>query len=265
MRKWKGIRGVPYINIQGKNMYYDQNSDFQADLPTVLFVHGAGGSGKKWTHQLGGIQGCNLIAPDLPGHGRSEGSAADNIIAYCEFVWSFAQALNLKKFIIAGHSMGGGIALELGLAYPEAAYGLIIVASGARLRVNPGMLDALTRGEHPIETIKYQYSPKINPDVLVKAAEEMKTIPTNVYLADFRACNNFDIIDRINNISNPALIICGQDDQMTPLKYSEFLHKELSYSTIVRIPEAGHMVMLEKPDQVNEAISDFSAQISSKE
>jgi len=251
---------VPYINIQGKSTYYHQNFDFQADLPTVLFIHGAGGSGKKWTCQLAGIQGHNLIALDLPGHGRSEGSAADNIIAYREFVWSFAQALKLRMFFIVGHSMGGGIALELALAYPEAINGLIIVASGARLRVNPAVLEVLAKGEHPLENLKYSYSFNVNPDVLEKAAEEMKNVPTDVYLADFRACNEFNIMDRVKNISNPALIICGQDDQMTPLKYSKFLHKELSHSIIALITDAGHMVMIEQPDQVNAAINNFLTQ-----
>lgn len=241
-------------------MYYDQNFSFQADLPTLIFVHGAGGSGKKWTYQLEGIQDYNLIALDLPGHGGSEGSAADNIIAYREYVWSFIQALKLKKFVIAGHSMGGGVALELALAYPEALQGLIIVASGARLRVNPAVLDALARGEHPFESLKFSYSPKINPDVLVKAANEMKNVPTDVYLADFMACNELNIMDRVNKISIPTLIICGQDDQMTPPKYSEFLHRELSHSTIARIPDAGHMVMIEKPDLVNAAIIKFLTQ-----
>lgn len=251
---------MPYINVQGRNTYYHENSDFQANLPTLLFVHGAGGSGQKWAYQLTGIPGYNLIALDLPGHGLSEGIPADSIIGYRDFVWRFTQTLELGQFVIAGHSMGGAIALELALAYPEALKGIIIVDSGARLRVNPMVLEMLSRGEHPLENVKYNYSANIPLDVLEKAVEEMKNVPTEVYLADFRACNEFSIMDRVQNIINPTLVICGQDDQMTPMKYSEYLYKELPHSTFELIADAGHMAMLEQPDQVNKAINNFLAQ-----
>ncbi|HBV86955.1 MAG TPA: alpha/beta hydrolase [Desulfosporosinus sp.] len=251
---------MPYITIQGNKTHYYQKYNFQDDLPTLLFVHGAGGSGKNWSYQLAGIPGYNLIALDLPGHGHSEGSVAENITEYCQFVRSFAQALELKQFTIAGHSMGGAIALELALGYPEVITGIIIVDSGARLRVNPTVLDKLSRGEHPLENIKYSYSPNSSPDIIAKATEEMKRVPTDIYLADFKACNEFNVMDRVHTIIKPTLIICGQNDQMTPLKYSEYLHKELPHSTLALISDAGHMAMLEQPDQVNSAINNFLTQ-----
>lgn len=251
---------MPFIDILGKSTYYHQGSDYNVDLPTLLFVHGAGGTGKNWVHQLAGIKGYNLIALDLPGHGRSEGSAAESITVYSEFVWSFAQTLELGSFVIAGHSMGGAIVLELALAYPEALKGLIIVDSGARLRVSPALLEIFSKGEHPLGNVKYSYSFNVSRDILEKAAEEMKDVSTEVYLADFRACNEFNILDRIQNITNPSLVICGKDDQMTPVNYSEFLHKELTNSTLALITDAGHMAMLEQPDQVNRAINHFLAQ-----
>ncbi len=248
---------MPSINIQGKSIYYHLTKEFQADLTTLLFVHGAGGTGKNWIYQLEGIEGYNLMALDLPGHGRSEGTATGSIIAYREFVWSFIQAFKLGPLVIVGHSMGGAIALELALAYPKALKGLIIVDSGARLRVNPLLLETLSRGKHPQGNVKFSYSFNVSSDILEKAAEEMKGVPTEVYLADFTACNEFNLMDRVRNILLPALIICGQEDQMTPVKYSKYLHNELAHSTIALISDAGHMAMLEQPDQVNRAINNF--------
>lgn len=253
---------MPFVDIQGKNVFYNQNSDYQVNRPTLVFVHGAGGTSKNWANQLSGIKGYNLIAPDLSGHGLSGGSAADTIMAYREFIWGFAKALGLESFVIVGHSMGGAIAMELALAYPQALKGQIIVDSGARLRVSPKTLDVLSRNLHPLEDVKYYYSPTASREVLGRASEEMKTVLPEVYFADFRACDNFNIMDRMNNIRIPTLIICGQEDQMTPVKYSEYLFKALKRSILVYISDAGHMSMLEQPQQVNKAIQDFMLQIT---
>ncbi|MDR3601970.1 MAG: alpha/beta hydrolase [Desulfosporosinus sp.] len=248
---------MPFINVQGTNTHYLQNDDILVDRPSMVFVHGAGGTSKMWVRQLSGIKGYNLIALDLPGHGRSEGTAVDTINEYSEFVWQFVQALELGSFVIAGHSMGGAIAMELALAYPNALDGMIIVDSGASLRVNPMVLEVLARGEYPLEIVKYSYSFKATAVVLKRALEELKTVPSEVYRADFRACDNFNIMDRVGNINLPALVLCGQDDQMTPVKYSNYLSKELAQSTFVLIADAGHMAMLEQPERVNKAIQIF--------
>ncbi|MCB8818894.1 alpha/beta fold hydrolase [Desulfosporosinus shakirovi] len=248
---------MPYIDILGKGTYYIQSCKSQEDLPTVVFVHGAGGTSENWVCQLAGIEGYNLIALDLPGHGRSEGSAIESITGYREFVWGFAQALELRLFYIVGHSMGGAIALDLGLEHSEALIGLIIIGSGARLPVSFSFLELLSMGKHPLQIVKYSYASTISTDILNKATREMKSVPIGVYQADLQACNEFNIMGRIKDIINPTLVICGQDDQMTPPKYSKHLCKELPHSTITLITEAGHMVMLEQPDQVNEAITNF--------
>jgi len=250
---------MPFINVKGKKIYYHQNIDILTDRPTVLFIHGAGGIGNNWIHQLSGIKDYNLIAIDLPGHGRSEGPAADAIKNYREFIWLFLQALELGPLIIAGHSMGGAIVMDLALNYFDALEGLIIVDSGASLRVNPKMLEALSKGEHPVWNVKYCYSFKSNPKFFEQAAKNMKAVPTEIYLSDFRACDNFNIMDRLKNINIPALVICGEDDQMTPVKYSEYLSRELAQSTFVTIPDAGHMSMIEQPELVNRAIRNFLA------
>lgn len=248
---------MPFLNIEDINIYYRNNSGYFPEQTAIIFVHGAGGSGRNWLYQLAGIDGYNLIALDLPGHGRSEGSPADDISVYSEFVWNFAQALGISQFVIAGHSMGGAIALELALAYPNALKGLIIVDSGARLRVNPSILEELRRGEHPVESVKSFYSSDVSNALLKQAIEEMKTVPTEVYLADFTACNEFNILDRLKTINLPTLIICGEDDQLTPVKYSEYLAYELRQSSVSIIKDAGHMAMLEQPKSVNKVILDF--------
>jgi pimeloyl-ACP methyl ester carboxylesterase len=93
--------------------------------------------------------------------------------------------------------------------------------------------------------------------MLEKGREEVLSTDPATYYADLSACNNFDVMDRLHEIQCPCLIICGSDDQLTPPKYSRFMQERLPQSEVVVIEGAGHMVMLEKPDQVNEAITKF--------
>ncbi|SDH17397.1 alpha/beta fold hydrolase [Desulfosporosinus hippei] len=248
---------MPYIDVLGKKTYFQQSGNFQAGLKTILCVHGAGGTSENWIYQLANFDNCNIIAPDLPGHGLSEGSPPDSINSYRDFVLNFAQALEINSFVLMGHSMGGAIALELAIAHPIVLKGLIIVGSGARLRVNPSVLDALSRGRCPVENIEYSYSKKSPPAILDKARLAMNNVPIDVLKADFYACNKFDIMNRLPRIKIPVLIICGKEDQMTPLKYSDYLCKNIPNSNLVHVTNAGHMAMLERPDQVNGAITKF--------
>ncbi len=253
---------MPYVKIQEKNIFYHEKNKAIPHRPTILFVHGAGGTWKKWANQLSGVKDYHLIALDLPGHGRSEGDGSNSIEVYTEVIRDFAQGLDLKSFVIAGHSMGGAIAMKFALDYPDVLKGLIIVNSGARLKVNSTILEKLSRGEHPLETIKYSYSVKVPSKTLEQAAEEMKTVSTQVLLADFQACNDFNLIDSVQRITLPTLVLCGQEDRMTPVKYSEYLAGEIPQALFTLIPDAGHMSMLEQPEAVNKAIMDFIETIS---
>ncbi len=74
---------------------------------------------------------------------------------------------------------------------------------------------------------------------------------------DLAACNAFDIMTRIHEIQLPTLIICGTEDRLTPVKYSQYLHDKIVSSTLHIIPDAGHYVMREQPEAVNHVIEDW--------
>ncbi|HPZ65628.1 MAG TPA: alpha/beta hydrolase, partial [Bacillota bacterium] len=86
---------------------------------------------------------------------------------------------------------------------------------------------------------------------------QMMETPAAVYAADFTACDRFDRLDRLPEIEAPTLIICGTEDRLTPVKYSRYLHQTIPRSQLVELEGAGHMVMLEAPEQVNRAIAVF--------
>jgi pimeloyl-ACP methyl ester carboxylesterase len=93
--------------------------------------------------------------------------------------------------------------------------------------------------------------------VIESGFNEMMKCRKEVIHKDFCSCEEFNVMDRVKRITVSTLILCGEDDLLTPPRYSEFLHAEISESKLVRIPDAGHMLMVEKPEPVNRAIEAF--------
>lgn len=249
---------MPRISIEGDICFYA--GDAAAAGRPLIFCHGAGGSHRHWLHQVQGLKGqAAALAVDLPGHGASDGEPAADIAAYREFLRRLSAALGLKSFILGGHSMGGAVALDYALHYGDSVEGLVLAGSGARLRVAPQLLEALRSESIPPQLIEFAYSPAASAELLETARQEALQVPPQTYLADFTACNNFDCMARLSEITAPALLICGKEDRMTPLKYSRYLAEQLPRAELVEVESAGHMVMLEAPQRVSEVISAFLA------
>lgn len=252
---------MPYLKIDGKKFHYAGDPEGEG-LP-IIFCHGSGGTNRHWAFQLRGLKNeINPIAVDLPGHGLSEGETSTNIADYRDWIHYFAGAFDLAPFVLAGHSMGGAVALDYALQYPGELAGLVLVSTGARLRVAPAITDTLRAGKVPRGMTSFAYGPKSSSKLLESAQREQESTPPEVYLADFTACNNFDIMKELPRINLPSLIICGTADRLTPIKYSLYLKEHLSQGELVEVEEAGHMVMLEAPEQVNGEIINFVERLS---
>jgi len=229
--------------------------------PSLLFVHGAGGNGEIWDAQASAFQGKHAVFRlDLPGHGGSGGRGEDRISAYVEWVrLALEKLFSSKPFVLVGHSMGGAITLELSLTPPKGLKGIVVVGSGAKLAVTRAIFQMLS--ENPdafFESLdRFAFSsaaPRAVRDRLIRLTRQC---PTSLIFDDFKACDRFDIRNRLAEITLPALVLCGEEDQLTPLKYSKYLRENLSGSSLVTIPQAGHMVMAEQPDLLNKAIESF--------
>lgn len=249
---------MPAVIVRNRKAYFEVGRSGPGSGKTVLLVHGAGGNSGRWAEQITFLGKSHyVLALDLPGHGRSEGEAFDTVPSYADWLHEAAVTLGLQRFALGGHSMGGAIALDFALRYPASLDGLILVSTGARLRVDPARLDAYRRGEYREEWTRLSFSPKAPEQLIAQAIEDARRTDPAVRYRDFLACDAFDVIDRVGSVNVPTLVICGQDDVATPPKFARYLAEKIPGAKLCLVEDAGHMVMVEKPEVVNLEIGHF--------
>jgi len=229
----------------------------------LIFVHGSGAYRDIWHYQTDYFP--NSHAVNLPGH--PNGQTLNSVEKYTDWLKKYIKGRGYKDVVLAGHSLGGAIALMYALRYPQELKGIIIISSGARLRVHPMFLapcEEAVKG-NPREWYQivegiYRLTPE---DYKKEVVEKQKAIGPAVMLNDFLCCDKFDLMDEVQEIKLPVLIICGELDAMTPVKYSNYLGAKIANSRVVIIPQATHLVLAEKPEAVNKAIEGFVNGISS--
>lgn len=253
---------MPFVNVSGTGIHYSLGTLFTpARGPTVVFVHGAGGAQEQWRLQLRHLGSrWNMLAMDLPGHGESRGEGYRTIEDYRDFIRDLLETLEISRTVLVGHSMGGGIAQRFSLAYPRRLAALVLVGTGARLRVHPDILASIRRGDLE-ETgrliSRWAYSEDALPATVAQGAEAFARNTASTLEGDFLACDTFDAMEEISAIRVPTLVVCGEGDRLTPVKYARFLHQRIPGAMLATIPAAGHMVMLEKPVEFNRILTAF--------
>jgi pimeloyl-ACP methyl ester carboxylesterase len=228
--------------------------------PPVVAIHGAGGLGRYWGNQLVGLsRTMRFVTFDLPGHGRSTGPTHTTIAEGAQRVQAIMDVLKIKQAVLMGHSMGGAIALFLARQLPERVCALVLVGTGARLRVHPQILAGIHADWNATTRLitEWSYAPGTSPLVLDTATADLRAVDQPVVHSDYAACNAFDMMDEIGDVAAPALVVVGERDRMTPPAYAQHLERSLPNATLEIVPNAGHMVMLEQPNAVNDAVRRF--------
>jgi pimeloyl-ACP methyl ester carboxylesterase len=238
--------------------------------PTIVFLHGAGLDHSWWGLQSRyfGYHGFNVLAVDLPGHGRSEGPPLPAIGDMADWTFRLLDAQKIGKASVVGHSMGSFVALECAARHPARVERIALLGTGYPMKVGEAFLDAAKRNDHAaydMETI-WGHAPLVplggnpNPgmwmygDTLARLAR----LAPGVLYNDLRACNDYTGgAAAAAKVKCPALFILGRRDQMTPPKAGLAFAQLVPGAKVLHIAPSGHSLMAESPDATLDALIEF--------
>lgn len=241
---------------------------FDPKLPLVIFLHGAGFDHSMWSlfSRWFSHHGYSVLAPDLPGHGRSKSHLIPSIAGMADWTIKLMEAAGATQARLVGHSMGSLIALDAAARYPEKIVGISLIGTGATTPVSPDLLAAAKANDHAaIDMVSiwgFGFRAGLGGSqapglwMLSGGQRVLEHGQPGVLFNDLAACNDFkDTLDAAAKIKAPATLILGERDMMTPLKSGRQLAAALANSTEVILPGAGHMLTAERPDHVLAALS----------
>lgn len=235
---------------------------------TLVFVHGAGSSATIWgplIEQLG--DRWPVLAPNLPGHGGDAGPRRQTIEEYATWLEADLADRTDGPVVLAGHSMGGAIALETALRRRADLAGLILVSTGARLRVAPEVLAGIRADFEPtmLRMGEYAFSPEAPLELRKESQVRLRQASPETVHADFAACDVFDVLARLERIDLPSLVLCGTEDRLTPPRYSQHLAQQIPGARLELIEGGSHMLPAEQPADLALPIAEFLDELSGGE
>lgn len=230
----------------------------------VVLIHGSGGNSLFWRRTAQYLSGDKrALAINLPGHPSGE-ITCRTVAEYAEAVHRFITDAGLSRPVVCGHSMGSAIALELAIEHPEDVGGLVLVGAGAKLGVDPAIVEGLRTD--PMRTIEKTITPMSYYTIDLglgregRAALSFSNLP--VFLNDYLACDGFDVREKLSRITAGTLLVCGEKDSMTPPRWTHYLAANISDSSTFFIREAGHMVPLERQESFAKLMQSFLVELS---
>jgi pimeloyl-ACP methyl ester carboxylesterase len=224
-------------------------------------LHGAGQSAGLWHMQTTRLAStARAVALDLPGHGVHAATKGETTIAaYAKWVMDTLADSSPGQVVLCGHSMGGAIVQHLLLHYPRFFKAGVLVNTGARLRVHHKLLEIMGQGYTAFVDFVYEQGVAAANQIPVLHARfhEISACLPDVALGDYLACDAFDVMNRVDRIQVPVLVVGSEQDRLTPLKYSTYLAETIPGARLSIIPLTGHYSPLENSMLLNQMLVEF--------
>lgn len=243
--------------------------EFDPALSTVVLLHGAGFDHTTWAlhSRWFAHHGYGVLAPDLPGHGRSSGAALATIADMADWTAALLEAAGATKARLVGHSMGSLIALETAARHPAKVSGLSLIGTAATMTVGPDLLRAAEANDHAaIDMVSIwglgfqaELGGSLAPGMWMHSGAQrvLGKCRPGVLFNDLSACNAYQgALAAAAKITVPATLILGERDMMTPAKAGKALAAAIPNAKTIVLPGAGHMMMVERPDELLAALQD---------
>jgi pimeloyl-ACP methyl ester carboxylesterase len=221
----------------------------------LLFIPPSGAGVENWLLQTSHFSGSEAIS--LPGH--PAGKPLDSIEEYTAWLHHYIHRRGYQDVVLAGHSFGSAVALMYSLQYPAELKGQVLIGSGAKLKASQAYYTAVKSMLNDEDAWrKYNEKFAVSDPRLKPATEAKIRIGPAVLFNDLLCCDKFNVMDRLHNVRAPTLIIVGAEDEMTPVKFAQYLADRITGSKMVIIKGATHAVAMEKPDEVNRLIQEWA-------
>jgi pimeloyl-ACP methyl ester carboxylesterase len=240
---------------------------FDKSLPAVVLLHGAGFDHSTWAlhSRWFAHHGHSVLAPDLPGHGRSSGQPLQTIADMADWTSALLDAAGATKARLVGHSMGSLIAIETAARHPGKVSALSLIGTAATMTVGPDLLKAAEANEPAaIDMVsiwglgfKAELGGSLAPGLWMHQGAQRvleRTAPGVLY-SDLNACNAYqNALAAAAQVKVPTTVILGERDMMTPAKAGKTLAAAIPNARTIVLPGAGHMMMVEQPDELLAAL-----------
>ena len=241
--------------------------EFDRSQPTVVLLHGAGFDHTAWAlhSRWFAHHGYSVLAPDMPGHGRSCGAPLRSIAEMADWTAALLEAAGVARATLVGHSMGSLVALETAARHPAKVSALGLIGTTATMNVGPDLLKAAEANDHAaVDMVSIwglgfdaELGGSLAPGLWMHGGAQrvLERCPPGVLFSDLSACNAYqDALAAASKITVPTTLVLGERDMMTPSRGGKALAAALPNSRIVVLPGAGHMMMAERSDELLAAL-----------
>jgi pimeloyl-ACP methyl ester carboxylesterase len=258
------------LEVCGQSTYcYTNNRDIDPHKDSIVFIHGAGMDHTVWTlfSRHFARHGRNVIAMDLPGHGRSAGEPKPSIEAMSDWIVELLDALGVQQAAVVGHSLGSLVALDCAARHPDRVRALVLVGATAPMPVSDAILDAAAANDHAAFDMltewgfskRHLYGGNSNPGMWMvgSALRLYERARPGVLHADMNACNQYLAgLERAATVRCPVLVVLGQGDRLTPVRGTQGLLDALHNPKVRILEGAGHSLMTEAPNALLDALKE---------
>jgi pimeloyl-ACP methyl ester carboxylesterase len=257
-----------HLTVKGAETFVATGGrEFDSALPTIVLLHGAGFDHTTWAlhSRWFAHHGFGVLAPDLPGHGRSSGAPLASIAEMADWTAALIEAAGATKARLVGHSMGSLIALETAARHPEKVSSLSLIGTAATMTVGPDLLRAAEANEQAAVDMvsiwglgfQAELGGSLAPGLWMHSGAQrvLEQCRPGVLFNDLSACNAYQgALAAAAKVAVPTTLILGERDMMTPAKAGKALAAAIPNARTIVLSGAGHMMMVERPDELLAAL-----------